>query len=84
MRKWTQEEINEIIHLYTEEEYSIQYIAKNIIHCRASTISEILKQYNIFIRPPQKKRKFNKIQEQEIIDFGCSFLIGFRYLSFWF
>lgn len=68
MRKWTQEEINEIIRLYTEEEYSIQYIAKNIIHCRASTISEILKQHNIFIRPPQKKRKFNKIQEQEIID----------------
>lgn len=67
-RIWTEEDIQKIIKLYSEDELSISYIAKNIYKCRQSSISNILKENNIKKRPQTSIRKLNKIEQQEIID----------------
>lgn len=67
-RVWNQEEIDKIIKLYTEDFCTIGYIAKQIFHCRDSSISKILKDNNIQIRNNKNGRIFNLYQEKEIID----------------
>ena len=42
-RIWTPEEIAQIISWYTEDGFSISYIAKTLLHCRENSISQILK-----------------------------------------
>jgi transposase len=57
----------QIIDWYVKDGFSINYIAKNLLHCRASTISKILKENNIVIKKGATK-KVNINQEKEIIE----------------
>jgi len=66
-REWTENDIKNIIKLYTEDEFSISYIATQILHCRANSISKILKDNNIEIRSKKSPRILNKKDEEEII-----------------
>lgn len=67
-RTFTDEEIKQIIKLYSEEGFTISYIAKTLLKCRESTISNILKQANITIRDNKAGRKLNINEEAEIIN----------------
>ena len=65
-RIWTPEEIAQIISWYTEDGFSISYIAKTLLHCRESSISQILKDNNIEIRMKNNGRVINVNLEKEI------------------
>ena len=66
-RIWTPEEIAQIISWYTEDGFSISYISKTLLHCRESSISQILKENNIEIRKKNNGRVININLEKEII-----------------
>ena len=65
---WTQEEKNKIIDWYQNDGYTINYIAKQLLKCRESSISKILKDNNITIRRQNSGRVLNINQEKEVID----------------
>ena len=67
-RTFSEEEIKQIIKWYTEDNFSINYIASKKIKCRNSTISKILKDNNVKKKTQTYSRRFNKEEEKEIID----------------
>ena len=67
-REWTNEEIEQIIKWYTKDKFSINYIATQLLKCRPSFISTILKENNITIRKKGNKRITNIDEEKTIID----------------
>lgn len=66
-RLWTEDEIQKIIKWYCDDCFSISYIAKNLLKCRETTISNILKDNNIKIRNKKVGRVINLVHEKEII-----------------
>ena len=66
-RIWTPEEITQIISWYTEDGFSISYIAKTLLHCRENSISQILKDNKIEIRAKNSGRVININLEKEVI-----------------
>lgn len=67
-RIWTNDDITNILKFYIEDNLSINYIAKNIYHCRCEYIRNILIENNIKIRGKSCGRILNSKQEQQIID----------------
>lgn len=67
-RIWSDEDKKKIIKWYCEDEYTAHYIATNLLKCRESTVSKILKENNIILKKHTAGRVLNTKQEAEIID----------------
>lgn len=68
-RIWTDKEIEQIIHWYQDDGFTIGYIAKHLLKCRESSISSILKENGIQIRSRKNTGKvLNKNDEQKVIE----------------
>lgn len=68
-RVFTEEQINQIINWYKNDKFSITYIARNLVKCRATAISNVLKENNVQLRKPSNKGKVLNIeQEKQVID----------------
>lgn len=65
-RNWSQEEIKQIISWYVNDGFTINYIAKQKLHCRESSISQILKENNVAVRKQNSGRVINVVLEKEI------------------
>lgn len=67
-RIWTEDDIHDIVKLYSEDGLSIHYISKNIYHCRDIYIKNILVENNIQIRSTKGGRTLNPKEEQQVIN----------------
>lgn len=75
-RTWADEDIKNIIKLYTEDGLSINYISKNIYHCRNEYIKNLLVENNIEIRKRKSGRVLNLKEEQQVIDLYLNYKLS--------